>query len=224
MGNSKVLVGFDFSINKPACTIFYRNAYYFFSWPLSVNSETEKAFQKCGVNIYNRGLKSIKKKELSSSELTYVHTVRSKALSDLIVKTILNFFEEHSISRDSEIYVASEGLSFGSKGDATLNLATYKGVLLVKLIESLKVEKLFTFSPISLKSVAGCSCKEKRSDKGAMIQAFIEDGSACSSGLYKAISSGELSKKSGSSFLDTTDDLVDSFWVVKKMIKELELD
>ena len=76
---------------------------------------------------------------------------------------------------DYELYVCSEGLSYASKGDATLNLATYKGVLLSKIYEHYgdHLARLYTYSPITLKATAGCSSKEDRADKTKMIKKYI---------------------------------------------------
>ena len=33
---NKILIGFDFSMNKPAATILYNKKYYHYFWPLSL--------------------------------------------------------------------------------------------------------------------------------------------------------------------------------------------
>lgn len=212
---SNIYIGFDFSINKPACTIFWNNEFYFFFWPLHQLKKDVELYEKYNVHIIDRNLKPITHGEYSSSELTERHIYRAKALADLIVKDIQEWILHHNLE-NYDIYIASEGLSYGSAGDATLNLATYKGVLLVKLIENFKIKKLFTFSPISVKGVAGCATKEKRKDKLCMIKAFRED----SINHPFKYNLGEFIKKKN--YAQGVDDIVDSYFVLKKMIIELE--
>jgi hypothetical protein len=37
----KILIGFDFSINKPAATIYYKGKYYLYFWPISITKKQE---------------------------------------------------------------------------------------------------------------------------------------------------------------------------------------
>ena len=50
-------------------------------------------------------------------------------LANMIANRIDEFIMEND-AYDAALYIASEGLSFNSVGSATLDLATYKGVLL----------------------------------------------------------------------------------------------
>lgn len=211
-------IGFDFSINKPAMTIYYKGILDFFIWPLKQNKKDSEMYKDNHVHTINRNLNSINSKMYTSSELTKIHTERSKGLGDLIVDTILKYMNDNHIPEDIDIYVSSEGLSYGSVGDATLNLAIYKGVLLVKLIENFNIKDLYTFSPISIKALAGCATKEKRKDKNAMIYAFIKEDFINEHKFHKNVK--KFIKKKN--FAACVDDIVDSYWALKKMLVELE--
>jgi hypothetical protein len=149
--SKKILIGFDFSINKPAATILYNNQYFHYFWPLSVTKNQQKLYEDAEVHIYNRRMESIKTKEIENSKLVLIHTIRSTDLANLIIKDLDDFINSLNID-DYELYICSEGLSYASKGDATLNLATYKGVLLSKIYEHYDehLKRLFTYSTISL--------------------------------------------------------------------------
>ena len=133
--SNKILIGFDFSINKPAATILYDNKYYHYFWPLSITKQQQKLYEDADVYVYNRRLETIKTKNIENSQLVLIHTIRSTDLSNIIIQDIDEFIQNKFKLTDYDLYICSEGLSYASRGDATLNLATYKGVLLSKIYE-----------------------------------------------------------------------------------------
>ena len=177
MSNHNIYIGFDFSMNKPAASIYLDKQIYFYFWPLKLPKKVMEKYVNCGVNVKSRGLESIDTKHTDNTQLVLIHTIRSTELANLIISDIDEFISKHIPDNDYDLYVCSEGLSFSSKGDATLNLATYKGVLLSKIYEhySDKLKRLFTYSPNTLKSVAGCATAEYRSKKENMIKSFMRE-------------------------------------------------
>ena len=101
---------------------------------------------------------------MENSQIVLIHTIRSTDLANMIIADIDSLIESAELD-SPEIYVCSEGLSYDSRGDAGLNLATYKGVLLSKIYEHFgdNLKRLFTYSPITIKATAGCATKEARS-------------------------------------------------------------
>lgn len=221
--SQNVYIGFDFSINKPAATIYYNKKFYFYFWPAKITQKKIDAYNKYGIVVHSRNLDSIDTKKTENSQLVLIHTIRSTDLANLIISDIDNLLKNTlDVPEDYNLYVCSEGLSYASKGDATLNLATYKGVLLSKIYEHYNdnLKRLYTYSPLSLKSTAGCATKDKSGDKLAMIKSFIENTGKnflFSQGLL----SGELVSKTN--FFEGVDDLVDSYWALKTMIKKENL-
>ena len=218
--DKKIFIGFDFSINKPAATICYAGKLYFYFWPLNLDQKKLDSYSEAGVNATSRGLEPIdkkKKKEIDNSQLVLIHTIRSTELANLIISDIDKFIEEHiEKTSECELYISTEGLSYNSYGDVTLNLATYKGVLLSKIYEHFgdNLTRLFTYSPNTIKAVAGCSAKKKASEKKNMVQAFCEN--LVNSPLTNAIREGRLTAKTN--YIDGVDDLADSYWALKTMI------
>ena len=47
----KVLVGFDFSMNKPAATIYYNGQYYHYFWPLNLTAKQQKMYEDADVFV-----------------------------------------------------------------------------------------------------------------------------------------------------------------------------
>lgn len=216
-----IFIGFDFSINKPAMTIYKNSKYEYYIWPLKLSENKIKLYKESDIHILSRELDSISElKHLSLSELTLEHTARAINLANIIVSDIKK--ELKNINNYS-LYICSEGLSFGSNGDAALNLATYKGILLSKLYENFYnngLKGLYTYSPISIKSIAGCAKKQDRNKKVSMINAFIaQKDNNC---LFKEnlINKKLLAK---SNYIPCVDDIVDSYWALKTMIKKENL-
>ena len=108
-------------------------------------------------------------------------------------------------------------MSFGSKGDATLKLAAYKQVFLNELYK-LGIENIKTYSPITIKSVAGCSGKGSQS-KNNMIDAITNIDSIGTSHMFiKMLKFDPSYLKKKTSFMATVDDLVDAYWCLQTTI------
>ena len=214
----KVLIGFDFSMNKPAATIYFRGQYYHYFWPLKITNKQQKMYEDADVSIVNRNMSSVDTKTVENSQLVLIHTIRSTDLANLIINDIDELITNKFELTDYELYVCSEGLSYASKGDATLNLATYKGVLLSKIYEHYgdHLARLYTYSPITLKATAGCSSKEDRADKTKMIKKYIAQNNDIK--LRLCLANGYMKAKTN--YIAGIDDLVDSYWALKTMMQK----
>ena len=214
----KVLIGFDFSMNKPAATIYFRGQYYHYFWPLKITNKQQKLYEDADVSIVNRNMSSVDTKTVENSQLVLIHTIRSTDLANLIINDIDDLITNKFELTDYELYVCSEGLSYASKGDATLNLATYKGVLLSKIYEHYgdHLTRLYTYSPITLKATAGCSSKEDRADKTKMIKKYIAQNNDIK--LRLCLANGYMKAKTN--YIAGIDDLVDSYWALKTMMQK----
>lgn len=208
-------IGLDFSINKPAMTIYYNGCYKHFFFPLNISGKALSQYAEADVSVYDRGLDTLGKYHSDSSTLVLVNTIRSVDLASLIIDTVDSFVSEHC-NGDYGLYIASEGLSFASKGSASLDLATYKGVLLAKLYELFgeHLKGLYTYSPLTLKATAHCADKEHRGSKDAMIHAYIHSDDDIP--LKTALSNGEMKAKTN--YVKGIDDIVDSYWVLQTML------
>ena len=204
-------------MNKPAMTVYHDEKLYFYFWPSKLTAKKEEQYHNCNVNVFPRGLESIDPKKMDNSQIVLIHTIRASELSTMIIESIDKLIENVGVENPS-LYVCSEGLSYDSKGDAALNLASYKGVLLNKIYEHYgdSLKRLWTYSPITLKATAGCATKELRGDKTAMIKSFCRQ--APITPFREAIINGELIAKTN--FIEGVDDLVDSYWALVTMVKK----
>lgn len=223
--SQKILIGFDFSMNKPAMCVLHNGHLSFNIWPLNMSKKQVDLYDAYGVKSLSRNLPEMKPSKESVSKIVWEHTKRSVALGDMIADAVLSYVNYNTKEDEEvELYIASEGLSYGSTGDAMLNLASYKGVMLGKLYERLngRITRLCTYPPIAVKSTAKCATKEKRSEKNAMITAFIEDerfDTEFKRGLL--LNKFSTPKKN---YIKCVDDLVDSYWVLMTMIKKEGID
>lgn len=208
-------------------SILYKSHLYFFAWPLNMDEKKINIYAENGVEAVSRGLEplSVNKKTSKkakdpsqNSNIVIAHVIRSTELAGLIVDTIKQFIKKHNIDlNETPMFVSSEGLSFGSTGDAALNLASYKGVMLSRLYTEFKdyLRGLYTYPPISLKSTAGCASKNMVKDKNMMINAFMNE-SQVQHPFKTALINGSLINKTA--YIPCVDDIVDSYWALKTML------
>lgn len=167
--------------------------------------------------VHHRDLKPLSTKN-KTSQIVLEHTMRSTDLANMIVRDLDYCMSQIlHLEDDTPMYISSEGLAFSAKGDATLNLATYKGVLMAKLYEHYqgRLKGLYTYSPITMKSVAGCAKKGELANKGNMIVAFSKEAIG-DNPFQTALRKGGFKAKTN--FSMCVDDIVDSYWAVKTML------
>lgn len=215
-------IGFDFSINKPACTILDSvgkivNQYF---WPLNLSESLVELYKSLDIKIVNRDLPSISKElyKNKNHELVREHTRRSKELSKLICSDIKTFTDKY---QNDDFYFASEGLSFNSKGSSYIDLATYKGVFLSDLSEIYSLDSIYTYSPLTLKATAGCNKGPNRTRKNKMIEAFKEQDFTNNNSKNKFyIACSDDSLKNQVNYKIGVDDLVDSYFCALTLLRD----
>ena len=200
------LIGFDFSINKPAACVKVGNKYEFFGWPYSLQKKLPAIYESAGVNIITRTDDKEKGPDVSSKMRYEVRNARY--ISEMIVTTLMPYLNRNT-------YIGLEGISYGSSGDVILQLGGYKYMVMDALSDYVPLENMYTYSPITVKKTAGCS--KRGTPKSEVIESFMS-GSHNNS-LKIAMRSDKLSfmKKGGKNFIDHLDDLVDSYWVLETL-------
>jgi hypothetical protein len=200
------IIGFDFSINKPAACLFNNNTYTFYGWPYQPQKKLPALYESAGVNIITR-IDDKEKGEDVSSKMRY-EVKNARYLAELIRDTLLPYLTE-------DTWIGFEGLSYGSSGNVVLQLGGYKYVIMDVLSELVPLENMFTYAPITVKKTAGCSAKGL--GKGCMIENFIAGSN--DNTLKSAILANRTSfmKKGGKSFVDHLDDLVDAYYIIETL-------
>jgi len=200
------LIGFDFSINKPAACVKAGNNYNFYGWPYGLQKKLPAIYENAGVNLTVRTDDKEKGPDISSKMRYEVKNARY--VSEMIVGTL-----EPYLNRNT--YIAFEGMSYGSSGDVILQLGGYKYIIMDILSKKVPLENMFTYSPITVKKTAGCS--KKGTPKSEVIESFIT--TSYDNCLKRAIQADRMAfrKKGDKNFIDHLDDLIDSYWVLETL-------
>jgi len=199
------LVGFDFSCNKPACCLLINNNYHFAFWPLELDEKSKQAFIDNDVYVDNR--KRLLQGE-NSSEKFRLHVHMANELSN----KILSYIKENI--NNNKTIIAFEGSSFGSKGDAGLQLTGYRYILMNELGKQYGLDNIYTYAPLTIKSIANCS-KKINKGKNSMIESFKKEN--INHLLCQTLISFPEKLKKKTNYILGVDDCVDSYFVLKTL-------
>ena len=212
---SKHFIALDFSCSKPAMTTLINGCIDFFVFPSNIDTKSESILKAANIIVHNRNLEPINKANHTEHTLIIEQVNRASNLAYIIASTINDIVSVNNISKDDTI-IANEGFSFGSKGDAALDLAGYKYLLMFYLIKR-GFTNFRTYSPIQIKKTAHCSFKG--STKLDMIKAMANDNIFYHPFIdLLALEPQQLKKKTA--FVPTIDDIADSYWCLRTCLKE----
>lgn len=212
------IVSIDFSILYPGICIV--KDFKEFKWSAIVNTKiTKKERENLDglVKLYpNLSISYTSSKRKTEEE--YHLTERTKLINyqeliDLIIKEILDNTE------DDNIICSIEGISYGSKGNALVDISQSTGILKIKLIEEVlnnQHERLFVFSPSELKNAIGAKGNAGKLD---IFKKFKEDPvieAIKESDLFKAVNSQRWIQN-GDKIVSPIIDMVDSYLGVAKI-------
>jgi Holliday junction resolvasome RuvABC endonuclease subunit len=118
-----------------------------------------------------------------------------------------------------DLIIAIEGMSFGSKGNALVDIAQATGIIKSKLIESLlngDNSRMFVFSPGELKNAIGC---KGNAPKGDIFNKFKDDpllDSVKTSDLHKAVLREDWMVTNKGDIVSPIMDMIDGYLGVAK--------
>lgn len=194
-------IGIDFSIAKPAACIYKNNEYLFYLWPKDIKQKNKKLFEEAGVIV-------IERTPVEINDLTRFDIVNSNILSHMIINTLTEHIDENTL-------ISCEGTSFASRGNMMISIVVWKYILLHKLSKLVPIQNIFSYSPITIKSTAGCA--KKGSKKFDMINAFIEYGPECKLRNILRENKIDYLKKNSCNYIDGLDDCIDSFFILETL-------
>ncbi|NJO91100.1 MAG: hypothetical protein HC831_20645 [Chloroflexia bacterium] len=205
------LIGIDFSITKPAACVWdsLLNRYHFIGWPRPdhISKSRIDLYRKHGVTIYDRT--DTKNPHQDSSAKMRFAVDNGSYIARIMFSELEPFLGVNT-------HISFEGLSFGSTGDAILQLSGYKYLLMEKLKEMVYLDNMYTYAPITLKKTAGCS--KKGLGKNDMIRSFIEENTDFGKSI--ADNPDLFMKKGDKNYIELLDDLVDSYFAMKTMVEK----
>ena len=118
---------------------------------MNVGERTEAALASAGVHVRNRKLEHIESKKFTVTELERIHLERAAQLGGMILEDVSRLITPDEM-------IGTEGLSFASKGNQYLNLVEYRSIMF-SILFGAGYRNVYTYSPITIKGVAGCSKK-----------------------------------------------------------------
>ena len=207
-----IIIGADFSINKPAFCILKDNKYSFISAPFGLSKKNTDLFISSGVNIIERTDK--KYKGTDSSEKMRYEVQNAVYLGNLIAYNLFKGLDTKKVK------VIFEGFSYASSGQFALQLGGYKFIIMSIFNEyGISYENMITYPPISIKKTAGCA--KKGMGKKEMINEFIK--SANKNTLRKSIINNkeDFLKRRSENYIDHLDDYVDAYWAIETYLTKL---
>ena len=213
------IISLDFSILYPGVCLC--KDFKDWTWVGIINANQT---QKESKNVEDLLLKYPKIKILKTSsrrekDSQYHLTERSKLINylestDLLVEEI-----KKNVDLTDDLLVSIEGISFGSKGNALVDISQATGIIKTKIVEQVlngDCHRFFVFSPGELKNAIGCKGNSKKKE---VYDKFITDpiiSSVKSSDLYLALKSEDwIANREAikSPFMD----MIDSFLGVVKI-------
>lgn len=152
--------------------------------------------------------------KIDKQGITYSHTERNKTVASVEdISTLITQIKKHLVKSTGDVYVAMEGISFGSKGNTLIDIAMATGILRKSIISELldgRHDRFFVFSPGTIKKFAGKGSFKKNDMYEALISnpetEHLEFVKLLNAYKDKWITPGGVVKK-------PLDDLVDSTWI-----------
>ena len=212
------IVSIDFSILYPGICIV--KDFKDFKWSAIVNTKITKkekenldALTKLYPNLSINYTSSKRKTEAEYHLTERTKLINYQELIDLIIKEILEKTD------DDNIICAIEGISYGSKGNALVDISQSTGILKIKLIEEVlnnQHERLFVFSPSELKNAIGAKGNAGKLDIFNKFKTDPVIESVKESDLFKAVNSQKWIQN-GEKIVSPIIDMVDSYLGVAKI-------
>ena len=211
-----VIFAFDFSMNKPAMCAYINDEIEFYVWPSKIDKTSMEALQNADIHVFDRELPAMKDGEFNEHTLICEHVNRAVKLAGMISNKICDILQEHIITSYEDVIIANEGFAFGSHGDAVLDLSGYKYILMHALMTK-GFTNFKTYAPTTIKSTAGC-CK-KGMGKNDMITKLGEEDNSLHT-IFNIIGNAPEQLKKKTNFVMCVDDIADSYWCLKTVIKK----
>ena len=204
---NQIIISCDFSMSSPGISILSENKYEFYVFPTDkLSTEIQRIYKESKINVVMQNFKVSKQKDLSCKERQ--DYARIIYLSNLIYQTLLKKYTKEQIR---DCILLFEGSSYGSGSNSLIMLGTAR-FFMFHLFE-VKIENIFLYSPMTIKSIAGCS-KKGMTGKLNMVNSFLYsyDLNEIKENL------GLFIKKDKVIF--GLDDIADSYWLLKTHIQK----
>lgn len=213
-----IVIGIDFSIQFPAICI--AKDFKSFKWVACVNTQITKSYRKFleDIELEYHDLHFVYLTPRPKIKDNYSAIERSKLVNYSCLADTLASEINREIAEDPRVIVAIEGIAYGAKGNALLDICQSTGMMrktiLDKVLEG-HAEKVFIFSPGELKNAIGAKGNAGKYD---VYRAFMENPSpATTSQLFSAINKHQETIVKGLVIQSPFMDMIDSYLAVLKV-------
>lgn len=216
----KTIVGIDLSLNSTGVCILRNEKINLISL-FRTDNNLDKIFdRKDHISLLNdcKELKMIiNNKETDKSKEYHIREREKISIFSLLAEEIKESILE-SIKDDEDVYIAMEGISFGSNGNSLIDISMLTGILRNNLLKipGISLEKFFVFSPTSIKKFAGKG-NYKKID---MYNALCETNDIQSDFINLIRNNKDLIITKSGTVKKPIEDIIDSIWVAKFLEKE----
>lgn len=207
-------IGIDFSLNSTGICIINQEHNKIISVYKTENN-IDKMFSRTDHFSLLRECKEVEmiiENKAKKEDGEYYIRERSKILSfmklvDCIIESIRNEMN------DGNVYIAMEGISFGSAGNSLIDISMATGILRKELIGLLKGDsgRFLVFSPTAIKKFAG----KGNFKKIDMFEALLKDTDLNSDFIKLMVDQKDLMITPKGIVKKPIEDMVDSIWVAK---------
>ncbi len=216
-------IGIDFSISSPAFCVL-KDAEY--SWgSLTRTDRTSDSLKKSKDKPYAilDGDPSIDLFFLTKKEMPEEYSARERVKIDYF-QDIVDVFWYHiePFLDDEEIYIAMEGLSFASNGNALIDISMATALVRKKIVDRIGSSRFYVFPPTAIKKFAGKGNLKKDEMYHALVKKSPEVGGNFShfTDIISAHSSSWITKSNQVN--KPIDDLVDASWICLFLVEVMK--
>jgi len=207
-------IGIDFSLTSPAFCVLKDGKY---TWgSLTRTDRTSESLRKSKDKPYAilDGDPSIDLFFLTKKEMPEEYSARERVKIDYF-QDIVDVFWYHiePFLDDEEIYIAMEGLSFASNGNALIDISMATALVRKKIVDRIGSSRFYVFPPTAIKKFAGKGNLKKDEMYHALVKKSPEVGGNFShfTDIISAHSSSWITKSNQVN--KPIDDLVDASWI-----------
>ena len=206
-------IGIDFSLTSPAFCVYKDGKY---SWgSLTRTDRTPESLKKSKDKPYAvlDGDPDIDLFFLTKKEMPEEYSARERVKIDYFQDIVDVFWYHIEPFIEEDVYIAMEGLSFASNGNALIDISMATALIRKKIVDKIGSSKFYVFPPTAIKKFAGKGNFKKDEMYYSLIQKTPEAGGNFSdfTDVINKYSSSWITKSKQVN--KPVDDLVDASWI-----------
>lgn len=213
-------IGIDFSLNSPAFCVFSNSKFSWFSL-----TRTEKKFDSF---VKSKDKPFFVLSELPEFELCFLekktlhenYSEKERVKIDYFLE-LVEFFWGHIEKHitEKQTYIALEGLSFASNGNALIDISMATALLRERIVRKIGSQNFYVYSPTSVKKFAFKGNAKKDELYLSLIEKKIPETNF--SALTKVLSENKENWITPSKSVNKPlDDIIDSTWICLNLFEE----